>query len=378
MMRQDRTGCQAAPRPIIFNQIDGPAAPTASSRNAAGTGMMRATITDIARQAGVSTATVDRVLNERPGVRARTRERVLSVARTVGYLGEDEPSAVPAEIVPLDFILQGGPNTFMGLLAGHLEATGAARGVEVAVRVHMVDGFSPEALAGTLHALAPGSRGVGLIALDHPLVREAIREVAARGLPVLTLVSDIGNVPSVGYVGIDNRAAGRLAGHLLGRFMPRGPGEVALFAGSLSYRGHEEREMGFRHMLAEDYPELRIVELREVRDDLLRSYREARVLLEARPGLGGIYNIGAGNRGIARALEETGRARRVVFIGHELTEHTRRFLLAGTMDAVIDQNPRALAREAVDCLLRAARGDPDLGTVPVRISAIFRENIPEV
>src|SRR5437764_5603589 len=340
--------------------------------------MMRATITDIARQAGVSTATVDRVLNERPGVRARTRERVLSAARTVGYLGEDEPSAIPADVVPLDFILQGGPNTFMGLLASHLKSTAAARAPEVVVRVHMVDGFSPEALAGTLHALAPESRGVGLIALDHPLVREAIREVAAKGLAVLTRVSDIANVPSVGYVGIDNRAAGRLAGHLLGRFMPRGPGEVALFAGSLSHRGHEEREMGFRHMLAEDYPELRIAELREVRDDLLRSYRESRLLLEARPGLGGIYNIGAGNRGIARALEETGRARQVVFIGHELTEHTRRFLLAGTMDAVIDQNPRALAREAVDRLLRAARGDTDAGAAPVRISAIFRENIPEV
>jgi LacI family transcriptional regulator len=339
---------------------------------------MRATITDIARQAGVSTATVDRVLNERPGVRARTRERVLSAARTVGYLNDEEPPATPQEPIPLDFILQGGPNTFMGLLASYLEAAGAVRAGEVLVRVHMVDGFSPEALAGTLHALAPESRGVGLIALDHPLVREAIREVAAKDLPVLTLVSDIANVPSVGYVGIDNRAAGRLAGHLLGRFMPRGPGEVALFAGSLSYRGHEEREMGFRHMLAEDYPDLRIVELREVRDDLLRSYREARILLEARPGLGGIYNIGAGNRGIARALEETGRARRVVFIGHELTEHTRRFLLSGTMDAVIDQNPQAEAREAIDRLLRAARGEPDPSPVPVRISAIFRENIPEV
>src|SRR4051794_15124387 len=188
MMRRDRSGCQAEPQPIISNQIDGPVATTASSRKAAGKGMMRATITDIARRAGVSTATVDRVLNERPGVRARTRERVLSVARTVGYLGEDEPAAVPPEVVLLDFILQGGPNTFMGLLASHLEATGTARDAEIAIRVHMVDGFSPEALAGTLHALAPESRGVGLIALDHPLVREAIREVAAKGLPVLTLV----------------------------------------------------------------------------------------------------------------------------------------------------------------------------------------------
>ena len=57
--------------------------------------------------------------------------------------------------------------------------------------------------------------------------------------------------------------------------MPGSAGEVALFAGSLSYRGHEEREMGFRHILADEFPNLRIVELREVRDDLERSYREA-------------------------------------------------------------------------------------------------------
>lgn len=341
---------------------------------------MRSTITDIAREAGVSTATVDRVLNARSGVRARTRERVLSAARQAGYLAEAAPSwGRPAEPVPLDFVLQGGTNTFMGMLAGQLEAAGAARAAEAAVRVHLVDGFSPAALADALRALAQHSRGVGIIALDHPVVAEAIREVvAARGLPVLTMVSDVAGVPSVGYVGIDNRAAGRLAGYLLGRFLPGGePGEVALFAGSLSYRGHEEREMGFRGLLAEEFGHLRIVELREVRDDLALSYREAKDLLVTRPGLGGIYNIGAGNRGIARALEEAGRAREVAFIGHELTEHTRQLLLRGTMDAVIDQNPRAEASEAVDRLLRAARGEPDPGPLPARVQAIFRENIPD-
>ena len=194
----------------------------------------------------------------------------------------------------------------------------------------------------------------------------------------MTLVSDIAHAPRLGYVGIDNRNAGRLAGHLLGRFVPGSAGEVALFAGSLSYRGHEEREMGFRHILAEDFPNLRIVELREVRDDLERSYAEAAALLAARPKLRGIYNIGAGNRGIARALEESGRAREVVFVGHELTEHTRRFLLSGTMDAVIDQNPYVEAREAIEQLLMAARGEHRADPVPIRIHAIFRENIPEV
>ena len=240
-------------------------------------------------------------------MRVPTRERVLAAARASGYLPAPGP---PPEAPPvrLDFILQSGPNTFMDLLASHLELACAARGVEL--RLHRIDGFSPDALAAVLRELPPGTGGVGLIGLDHPVVREAIRATVARGIALLTLVSDIANVPSAGYVGIDNRAAGRLAGHLLGRFVPGSAGEVALFAGSLSYRGHEEREMGFRHILADEFPGLRAVELREVRDDLERSYREARKLLAAHPGLRGIYNIGAGNRGIAKALEEAGRAPR--------------------------------------------------------------------
>jgi LacI family transcriptional regulator len=338
-------------------------------------GLMRQRIGDIALAAGVSTATVDRVLNDRQGVRGLTRARVIAAARAVGYLPETGPDAPP---IRLDFVLQSGPNTFMDLLAAHLASLGAARSAETDLHVHRVDGFSPEALAASLRELRGISGGIGIIALDHPVVREAIRETAAAGTPVLTMVSDIAQAPRLAYVGIDNRNAGRLAGHLLGRFVPGSAGEVALFAGSLSYRGHEEREMGFRHILADEFPGLTIVELREVRDDLERSYRAAKATLTAHPRLRGIYNIGAGNRGIARALQEAGRDQEVVFIGHELTPHTRGFLLAGVMDAVIDQNPRVEAREAVDRLLSAARGDVGPDPVAVRIHAIFRENLPDL
>ncbi len=94
--------------------------------------------------------------------------------------------------------------------------------------------------------------------------------------------------------------------------------------------------------------------------------------------LAGIYNIGAGNRGIARALEEAGRDRSVVYIGHELTPYTRRFLVSGTMDAVIDQNPRVEARDALERLVQAVHGTPGHPAPPVRIQAIFKENIPYV
>ncbi len=341
----------------------------------------RATIAEIARAAGVSTATVDRTLNNRPGVKARTRNQVLDTAVRLGYLPDHRAplTAGPrGAAVTIAFILPGGTNTFLKLLSDHLTAMGETRQGEARVRVHLIEGFNPEALARAILDLRHGADAIGVLPLDHPVVREAIREVVASGTPVLSIVSDISNVPRLGYVGIDNRAAGRLAGHLLGRFLPSDSREVALFTGSLSYRGHEEREMGFRHILAEEYPHLKVVELREIRDDAERAHGEARALLAAYPGLAGLYNIGGGNRGIARALEEAGRAADVAFICHELTEYTRRLLVTGTVDAVIDQNPRVEARDAVDWLIHAAQRRPPPALAPIRIQAVFKENIPQV
>ncbi len=341
---------------------------------------MRLTVVDVAREAGVSPATVDRVLNNRSGVRSRTRDVVLATARRLGYIGAPTGGGAPEPAADarlrLDFVLPRGTNAFMQMLHEQIEAQGAAR-PDLEVRVETIEGFNPDSLAATLHALEGRTRGVGVVALDHPTVREAIRRLSESGTAVVTLASDILHVPRIAYVGIDNRQAGRLAGFVLGRLLgPGGPRKVALFAGSLSYRGHEEREMGFRHVLAEDFPDLQVVELREMRDDRERAYLEASALLDQHDDLAGIYNIGAGNQGIARALAERGREARVVFIGHDVTPATRALLLDGTMDAVIDQNPRVEAREALNILSNSLRGAVSAPHLP-RLQIVFRENIPE-
>lgn len=337
---------------------------------------MRSTLIDVAREAGVSAATVDRVLNNRPGVRGRTREIVFDTARRLGYIAETRGGTEPAAgAVRLDFVLPVGTNSFIRNLHEQVGLQAAQR-PELDVRMTSIEGFNPDTLASTLHGLHGRTQGVGLIALDHPTVREAIRELSANEIKVVTLATDILHVPRVAYVGIDNRQAGRLAGQVVGRLLSRAaPAKVAMFAGSLSYRGHQEREMGFRHILAEEFPELQIVELREMGDDRERAYAEASALLDRHGDLAAIYNIGAGNQGIAQALRE--HSREVVFIGHELTEGTKRLLLEGTMDAVIDQNPRVEAREALNILAHAVREMPYEGHPP-RLHLIMKENIPEV
>ncbi|MBV9392332.1 MAG: LacI family DNA-binding transcriptional regulator [Verrucomicrobia bacterium] len=336
--------------------------------------LSKSTLADLARAARVSTATVDRVMNGRSNVSNRTRDHVLAIARRLGF--RPPSSFVLNRTVQLDFILPGGSNTYLDLLASAFEEEGRDP-FNALVRVHRIEGFSPDALCAKLEAIRDESHGIGIVALDHPKVREAVRDLHLAGIPVLAMVSDIPSIPRLGYVGIDNRAAGRLAGYLVGRFVSRAKGKVALFAGSLSYRGHEEREMGFRHILNEDFPKLSVLGLREIRDDWEQCYRETLELLKLHSDLIGIYNIGAGNRGIARALEESGRSGEIVFVGHELTAHTRRFLLSGVMDAVIDQHPRLESREAINALARAARGLPtDNSSIMIAMQVIFRDNIP--
>jgi hypothetical protein len=122
---------------------------------------VRRTIVDVARAAGVSTATVDRVLNGRDGVRALTRDRVIAAARETGYLAVASAAVPTRERLQLDFVLQSGPNTFMDLLAGHLANVGATREAEADVHVHRVDGFSPKILAATLRELRPAPAPAG-------------------------------------------------------------------------------------------------------------------------------------------------------------------------------------------------------------------------
>ncbi|WP_134682143.1 LacI family DNA-binding transcriptional regulator [Paracoccus ravus] len=333
---------------------------------------MRTTIIEIAERAGVSPATVDRVLNGRSGVRERTREIVLNVARELGYFGPAE--SLEAQRVRLDFVLPGGSNSFMRNLRSQL-IDEAARHQDVQLRIHDIEDWGNGRIGLRLAELHGQTDGVGVVVPDRPEIREELNTLARAGVRVATLVSDIPGVDKIGYVGVDNRAAGRLAGLLLGRLL--GPAKVhniALFVGSRAYRGHEEREMGFRSILADEFPDLRIAGYAEVGDDREHAHDEMRRILSMGQ-VDGIYNIGSGNQGVARALREAQLSQRIVFIGHDLTDATRLLLLDRTMDAVIDQNHRVQAREVIRLLVSAVRGTSEQ-EYPPRLQVVFRENIP--
>lgn len=341
--------------------------------------MARTTLEDVARTAGVSLATVDRVLNRRPGVHAQTAERVQQAIAQLKY----RPDRFAARLARgrehrFQFILPAGSNAFMEALAERIAVTAGYMADErVRIGVTHVDVFDGDVLAAALDTLQGEVDGVAVVALDHPAVRQAIDDLVASGVTVVTLVSDAPHSRRAHYIGIDNAAAGRTAASLLGRFLGGRPGKVGLIAGSMALRDHIERQIGFEQVIARDFPALELLPVREGRDDDARVEELARGLLAEHADLVGLYNVGAGNGGIVAALEASGRARDVVFIAHELTAFSRRQLIRGTIDAIINQDPGHEARSAARLLVAERENTPwDAGQERIRIDIFIRDNVP--
>jgi len=341
--------------------------------------LARTTLEDVAKAAGVSLATVDRVLNRRPGVHAQTAERVQQAIAQLKY----RPDRFAARLARgrehrLQFILPAGSNAFMEALAERVGVTADYMADErVRIGVTHVDVFDGDVLAAALDGLQDQVDGVAVVALDHPAVRQAIDDLVAAGVTVVTLVSDAPRSRRAHYIGIDNAAAGRTAASLLGRFLGGRPGKVGLIAGSMALRDHIERQIGFEQVIDRDFPALDLLPVREGRDDDARVEELARGLLAEHPDLVGLYNVGAGNGGVVAALEASGRARDVVFIAHELTAFSRRHLIRGTIDAIINQDPGHEARSAARLLVAERENTPwDAGQERIRIDIFIRDNVP--
>ncbi|UWU76461.1 LacI family DNA-binding transcriptional regulator [Bradyrhizobium huanghuaihaiense] len=341
------------------------------------------TLKDIAREAGVSLATVDRVLHNRPGVRADTVRRVREAIERNSF----QPHVAAAELARgrarrFAFVMPSGPNPFMQQIEAYLgEMSGWLSARRLGVEMIATDVFDASVLAASLEALSGDYDGVAVVALDHPTVRAAINDLVDAGTKIVTLVSDVPSSRRHHYVGIDNIAAGRTAGALVGRLVGGRSGKVAIVAGSQGLRDHAERIFGFNQVMASEFPGLSVLPVLEGRDEDARSEQLLARLLGRHADIVGLYNVGAGTQGVAqalnnKALSEAGRDK-VVFVGHDVTALTRRLLLQGVMDAAISQNPGHEARAAVRVLLALARGEPILREQEkIRIDIVMRDNLP--
>jgi LacI family transcriptional regulator len=337
-------------------------------------------VRDIAEQAGLSEASVDRVLHGRPGVSARA---VRAVEQALLDLDRQQSQLrLGARTLMLDVAMQA-PERFSSAVREALEAElPAARPATIRARFHLRESGEAADLAATLDGLGRRGRtshGVLLKAPDHPEVAAAVRRLHERGVPVVTLVTDVHDCPRIAYVGLDNAAAGATAAYLVAHWLRAGVGSVGTVLVTLSrsvFFGERERAEAFRAALDELAPGLGVVVLTDADglDDAMGAL--VRAALAEHPAVRAVYSVGGGNRAIADELVRAG-AGCEVFLGHDLDGHNLGLLRAGTLQAVLHHDLRADMRAALRQVLRHHRllaGAPT--SVPAGVEVITPYNIP--
>ena len=340
---------------------------------------MQPTIRDLARAADVSLATVDRVLNGRPGVRADTVERVNAAIARIGFTRNASAAALArGRALRFAFLLPRSEELFVGAIRARIEEANRALAPEmVQIDVVHLDGDDPHLVAAQIGALdGDGVDGVAVMAPESPPTRDAIVHLRGRVPHIVSLVSGHGEMPGMPLVGIDDRAAGATAARLMGRFLCGRPGAVLVIGETTTLRNEIERRHGFDRVLQAGFPALRVLPSLETHRDAARARRVLATAIGGISDLAGVYVPSTEARiGVGAAADLRGD-RPLVVIAHERTAFTEAALRDGRVDALIAQDPGHLVRSAVRRLRASREGrTPIASQEDIRIEVLLPDNL---
>ena len=328
-------------------------------------------IQDVAELSEVSKATVDRVMHERPGVSRKTKKRVFDAVEELQRRGMT-PNQIKYTNLHLNFsfIIQSGP-VFAERISKEIDKVFPKFSkYGVSISKSFMTGLDLQKIEDEIIRTGSDCDGVVVICQEDTFISNAIKKLVKQDVQVVSISNDIPDAPILGCVKMDQLKAGYTAGTLLGRFIGKSKGDVAVMV-SGKFRCQQEREMGFRQTLRDKFPLLNITEIIHTQDNNESSYKMMRDYFQAGNRPLGIYNTTGGIKGVADAISEfTEPGNQIVYICHELTDIAKDLLLRGKIDAVIDHDAEIEITLALKHLInfRIPRTfDVNFDPLPIRI-----------
>lgn len=327
----------------------------------------RPTIHDLAAAAGVSVATVDRVLNGRARVREETARRVYEAAKQIGYhasalIGHRVHSELPR--MRIGFVLQKEKQAFYQAFQQiAIEVGETAPGVRGESLVAFSGSQSPDDYIKQIDLLAErGIDALATTAVTDIKITDAVQRLQENGVPCFSLLNDFAQGVRRSYIGLNNLKIGRIAAHMIATAV-HSPGKVAVFVGGYRWHGHELRETGFRSYFREHAPQFHVLDTLVNLETRQLTYEATLDLLDRNPDLRGIYCAGGGMEGAISALREVRKPRQVALVVNELTPESRAALADRYVEMVIGTPLRQVCHDLFD-LAQKARDDSTGSILP--------------
>ncbi|QXH78131.1 LacI family DNA-binding transcriptional regulator [Pseudomonas salmasensis] len=316
----------------------------------------RPTIATVAAHAGLSVATVDRVLNARAPVNPGTAEQVFQAAEAVGYFAARLIGQRIRERRPtyrFGVLLLGTAQAFYAQLAHSIsEAAQHHATANLSCQFDYINDRTPGAIVAQIEQLAVQCDALAVVSFAHPLINACLAQIRTAGVPVVALLSDIHEHAAEPYVGQDNHVVGRTMGWLLARTCGARKGSVGILLGGHRFLGHQARVEGLHSYLAEHAPGLKPLEPLINLDNCDITEEATLDLLSRHTDLRGLCVVGGGGDGVINALAQLPKRPVLCCILQESTPLSRQALSKGLIDVVMDSQPRQTAVALVELLVR--------------------------
>lgn len=300
------------------------------------------TMKDIARLANTSTGTVDRALNNKPGISEKTRANILGIAKSLNYIPNKlgKGLVLKRQNIKLGVILEPTKNPyFEKLKQGVEQATAELKDYGITTYVFTMNSYDENEQIHLLQRLRDLEvSGVALNAINSEKVRRAIDDLVDAHIKVVTCNTDNNKSKRSCFFGFENEQSGRVAAELLAKFT----GESGLFLVEIGFEyilAHKDRQKGFLDKIREDYPNVSIAGIIESEEEDAVAFEKTLTTLNQHPEINGIFVAGYGIQGVVNAVKIKNLQGKIKILCYDYTEQTAQYLYEGVIDALLCQDP---------------------------------------
>jgi LacI family transcriptional regulator len=306
----------------------------------------------IAEMANVSIGTVDRALHGRGGIKDDTRQRILQIARQIGYtpnlaaraLSVTKASARIGVCMPREIHF-----FYDQLWSGVLEEARRLAQVGIQFVNRPVQTLGQEDTVAFKELIEAGVDGIILTAGNPKDLTPLINEAEENGIPVVCVSTDAPESRRSTVVCVEPWLNGCLAGELMGKLLPPGS-KVAVVAGMLTAEDHRKKTDGFSDAFPRHCSGGKIAAVIEGHEDEDESFQKTFDLLRRIPTLAGLYVNTVNCLPVCRALGARGLAGKIKLISTDLFAEMSSYFQKGTITASIYQQPHRQGQIAVRLL----------------------------
>lgn len=218
--------------------------------------------------------------------------------------------------------------------------------------------------------------GIVLAPLDDRALVRPVEDAVREKIPVVIIDSGLAGEAYTSYVATDNYQGGVLGARRLGELLG-GKGRIILIRYQAGSASTMQREAGFLDTVGKEFPGLTFLVQDQYAGATTESaYTTAENLLGRFPDADGLFTPNESSTfGALRAVQESGRAGRIAFVGFDSSPKLIQALRDGTLRGLVLQNPMKMGYLGVKQIVACLKGETVAKVVDTGVVLATPENM---